>query len=388
MPANGISIAIWFPVSTLIILVAIIRLIPRWLTRDRMDATGIYFGTVLVAGLLPCVLGLSFGFLQIPRVAWQGTPLEEIKVIDWSDGPDLPELQAWNGSLVSEPTSFQQYSISPAGLAQSLAESQLFSRIAKEIHARVQDFPAWFTVETKLIEAIEKGGARPETSNPLVTATLNRMLEGSAAIALMATEQRHKELALRAWRANRKLMAFCQQPALQAATMRSAIIVWEIWNTLDDDDLQFLVDTNELPDLTPETLPIEKFREVISARGTLNRILNNSRGRAGPILSRYSTYNIGYADSPLQFFPPIRWAYDRQRALALSDDLAARKLSPGVLQYRQPANDAVYSNGFHDPLFSDYSILIYLEESFAERLMHRRMYLQSQVLDQSPKAKD
>jgi len=71
----------------------------------------------------------------------------------------------------------------------------------------------------------------------------------------MATEQRQKELALRAWKANRKLIAFCQQPALQATTMRSVSFVWEIWRTLGDGELQFLIETNELPDLIPVSRP-------------------------------------------------------------------------------------------------------------------------------------
>jgi len=176
----------------------------------------------------------------------------------------------------------------------------------------------------------------------------------------MATEQRQKELALRAWKANRKLIAFCQQPALQATTMRSVSFVWEIWRTLGDGELQFLIETNELPDLIPVSRPnLEQFRDLLRARATVYR-RRDSRQR-GADLSKYWAYEWPRAiDYPaIAKYLPIRWAYERQRALALSEDI-------GV------TNSAVKSqNDFRDPLVHEYSVLTFLEGKFAERLRQK-----------------
>ena len=192
------------------------------------------------------------------------------------------------------------------------------------------------------------------------------MIERTAVVALIATDRRQKDLAIRAWKANRKLIAFCQQPALQAATIQSTAYVWEIWSTLDDESLQFLVDTQEIESLIPVRPSVEQFREVLTARATLQRIAIQSTKHN---LSQYSSYiSSWYGKLPLRNYPPIRWAYERQQALALSEDL-------GLSSRLQ---NATYYNGFHDPLAREYALLTNLEANFAGRI-HR---LQNSTADE------
>ena len=357
-PGHWLSVAIWFPISTLIVLFVAVRLVPRWLIKDRLDSTGIYFGTMLVAVLLPGLLGVSFGFLQIPTVAWYGTPLEQIKVIDWTGGP---ELEVGNQSLSSERSSLNLFTDVTAGLA----DSQLSARIRDEINQRERDISAWLAIQSKLIEASENSESRPQLDNNQVVYGLRSMIERTAVVALIATDQRRKDLAIRAWKANRKLIAFCQQPALQAATIHSTAYVWEIWNTLDDDSLQFLVDTQEIEALTPVISSLEQFRELLKARATLQRTAIQSTKHN---LSQYSTYiSIGYGKT-FRNYPPIRWAYERQQALALSEDLGITSRMRNTTHY----------NGFHDPLAREYALLTVLEANFAGRI-HR---LQNSTADE------
>jgi hypothetical protein len=347
---HNLAIVVWFPLSTLILIVVAIRLVPRWLTKDRLDATGIYFGTMLVAGLTPLVFGLSFGFLQIPSVPWLGTPIEQIKVVDWTGGPELMRT-----GIVPERSSLGQHWDLQAGLTQT----NLTASIRQQFGEQAQ-FPTWFHDRMSLLEAIENGGVKPDDSNSRVSSMLSSMIEGSAVVALMATEQRQKDLAIRAWKANRNLIAFCQQPALQPSTMQSVSFVWEIWNTLEDDDLQFLIETNELQNLTPVPRPTrEQLNEVLRARGTIHRIMMMGNFEERKSLERYSTYSSGwYQLSPFQFYPPIRWAYERQQALALSEDLGMNGVQRQPFDYR----------GFHDYLVRVYAVLTFLESNFAGRL--------------------
>ena len=97
------AIALWVPVSTLILLVVTIRLVPKWLRVDQMTANGVYFASVLAAGLMPAVFGLTFGFLTVPNAPWQGLPLQQVKAFrleSWArnqaacDGPHRVQLAA------------------------------------------------------------------------------------------------------------------------------------------------------------------------------------------------------------------------------------------------------------------------------------------------------
>ena len=348
-PGHWLSVAIWFPISTLIVLFVAVRLVPRWLIKDRLDSTGIYFGTMLVAVLLPGVLGLSFGFEQIPKVAWHGAPLAEIKDIDWTGGP---ELEVGNLSLSSERSSLVLFTDVQTGLA----DSQLSARIRDEIIERERNISAWFAIQSKLIDASENSGSRPQLANTQVASGLRSVIERTAVVALIATDQRRKDLAIRAWKANRKLIAFCQQPALLAATIQSSEYVWEIWNTLDDNSLQFLIDTQEIENLIPVRPSLEQFREVLMARATLQRIAIQS---TQPNLSQYSNYTSNrFGNLPLRNYPPIRWAYERQLALALSEDLGVTSRVRNTTHY----------NFFHDPLAREYIVLTFLEANFAERI--------------------
>lgn len=342
------AIMLWYPVSTLFLLVVMIRLVPRWLKKDRLDATGVYFGTMLIAGLAPLVLGLSFGFLLIPNVTWRGTPLEQIKVVDWSGGPGL-----LRSGIISERSSLTQHWDLQLGLTEGNVTARIRDQLSEEAES-----PDWFDERMNLLEAIENGGKEPEqVIYPSVGSMLSSMIEGSAAFALMATEQRKKDLAIRSWKANRKLIEFCQQPALQASTMPSVSFVWEIWNTLEEDELQFLVETNELPNLMPVPIPKpEQFNEVLQARATIHRIMMSGNARERASVAHHSTYSSSWRHSPFHFYPPIRWAYERQHAMALEQDLSGRQSH--LIDY----------GGFHDYTVRAYPILKFLESNFAKRL--------------------
>ncbi len=346
-PGNELAFVIWVPVATLLVLTVAVRQVPHWLMQDRFKATGRYFTTMLVAALLPCVLGLSFGFLQIPNVPWQGTPLEKIKAVDWSRGP---ELRPWDGSIAVDQFGLMQN----VNLASAVAGSRLSTSVQHEVHEQFPDFKSWFSSNLGLLEAIENGGEKPTAFEYREMTTLDSMIQGSAVLALMATHERDREQAIRAWKANRKLLEFCQQPGVLPTSLRSVAFVWEIWNTLEDDDLQFLLDMKGVQELMPPPVPtMEQFREVLRARGTLHRIA--SRSRSVDLSSYYFSFTSrGDFYYPHVFFPPFRWAYERQHALALVEDLA--------MDYAQDLNV------LHDPLTREYTVLSFLEYSFAAKL--------------------
>ena len=206
-PGYRNAIVIWTPVSMLLVLFVAIRQVPGWLIKDRFKATWVYFGSIFIASLLPGVLGISLGFLQIPNVAWEGTPVEQIKAVDWTGGPDLT---VWSGSVT----------IDPSDLAATFSTANL--SILSPDWPLAQD-PTWTASPAKLLDAIENGGEKPSTFDYAASSILESMIRSSAAVALVATQSRQKDEAIRMWKANRKLVTFCQQPALQAATLRSVV---------------------------------------------------------------------------------------------------------------------------------------------------------------------
>ena len=250
--SHGTAVAIWFPVSTVIVAFFTVRVIPRWLKVDRLNAVPGYVGSLIVAGLLPAVFGLTFGFLTIPYVPWQGMPLDQIKAVDWSGGPDL---DAWNRGLEFHTSKMLNAVLTTGNLNEEISgmgmggveidgeevdgaafadpdgnDLQFDPRIAivaQDPASRIRptfkldsedqetSFETWFEQQAKQLESIEKGGAAPATVSFDNLLRLNAMMENTGTLAVAATIHRKKDLAVRAWKAHRKLADFCQQPALR-----------------------------------------------------------------------------------------------------------------------------------------------------------------------------
>ena len=354
------AIGLWFPVSTLIVFVVAVRLVPRWLKVERFGAVGVYVGTTVLAMLLPGVLGLSFGFMTIPKVAWEGTPVDEIKGVDWTGGPELPK--AWSHSLLIQrpvPGRFSR--------GEDLSYSRLSGNTKVQMRSQVPAIDKWLDGQSKRFSDFESVGAPPELVGFDELRKLNSMIESSAVIALMATDERNQEFAVRAWKANRRLMEFSQQRALFSETMAANAFVWEIWATMPDDDLDILAGTNELSEMTPPALPtVEEFREIVRARATARQVVANSLFRRTEDWSRIAPYTLTwYQVPPAVVYPPIRWAIERRQAIALQLDLAAT----GQRKPRLDSSLETAGAGFSDRmLYFSYLDLQYLRDRFEARV--------------------
>ncbi len=356
-PGYAFAVIAWIPVSTFLVLWAVIWVIPKWLQSDRLDATGRYFCSMFVAGLLPCAAGLSLGFLCIPRVNWQGMPFDQIPPINWEGGPDLEMRQS------SYETNFrdQAYARRARTVPVVMENSQLSSRIFQLCQAGLENTPNWLNVQQSALRAIENGGAEPDKFDSVALQSLNRLIERSAVTALLATKQRQKDVAIRAWKANRKLIAFCQQPALLPATLPTSMFVWEVWNTLDDADLQFLGDTEVLQQLAPvPRSSLEQVRTALRARATLQSMFASGDSRGDNYRFSYTWYL--WPRSTNLYYAPLRWANERQIAFSLSHDLSLVNQA-GTTQVISGFNS--YAS---DPLVYDYLILADLERCFSDRL--------------------
>ena len=96
---------------------------------------------------------------------------------------------------------------------------------------------------------------------------------------------------------------------------------------MQDSDIQFLAEAAELSELTPPSLPsIDEVKETIRSQATVNRVFS-STPQTNVLtlkLSRLSSYIYFLRGiHGVSYFPPIRWAYERQQALALQLDLGA-----------------------------------------------------------------
>ncbi len=364
------AIAIWFPVSTAIILVVAIRLVPRWLRVDRLNAFITYFWTVFIAAFLPAVFGLTFGFLTIPNYPWQGIPLDRISNVDWSGGPEVKPR-----SVITRENSGLLRSQNRAGyLNESKLSLEIKETIEGDLLERSMSRSQWLASQNDLLEAIEQGGPKPQKDGLQLSANLSQMIKDSATVALMATDARDKDKSLRAWKANRKLIEFSQQPALQVTTMEAILFVWEMWNTLSDSDLKFLESTGELAQLTPpDPISLDEFRTILRARASIKRELVRLRSVNDVLnqMGRFGTYTpdgFNYlATWGFNAFPPLRWAIERQQSAKLGSELNS------TATYANLSGEfAVGESSYSGYLTNAYFTQIFLKKRLDNRLQEVR----------------
>ncbi len=144
----------------------------------------------------------------------------------------------------------------------------------------------------------------------------------------MALRESRLDLAAQAFKANRRLIEFAQQPALVSVSIQEIAFSWEIWSSLTDEDLQTLSENYKLAELLPPRLPTsEEMQSVVRARATLRRDFGELENRnvREPLSSDLGGYLWAISIRPSSSFPPLRWAQQRQQSLALNRALARLK---------------------------------------------------------------
>ena len=129
---------------------------------------------------------------------------------------------------------------------------------------------------------------------------------------------------------------------------------------LKDDELRFLGDSNELLELVPPSISPDQFREVLRARATLRP----NYGRNDDIRQYYCADVFWDGFTPLAIYPPIRWAYQRQSALSLREDLRNIKDLRDIGTQNWDFNRTFYS----DRLVEQYSLVLMYQKSLQQRL--------------------
>lgn len=327
------------PLTVAIFAAGLIYQARRWFVFDRPHSFRVLLTAGLVGLFAPLWLWLTFGYLTIPAVPWQGVPVDQVHI---ASPRRLPRLAVYLPDIAAMPLT--PLSPSPMVAQELIADSyrgQLWLIVQR--HGSVA---AWLDTWKEPLEEI-----REELSNREAFAPANslwpysNMIEQMAFLGVAATQARDRAFAAEAWRLNHALLELAQDDrewVVQSLNARTA--TWGLWNLLSEDDIDFLKDQSDLSSLLPDHVDNAVWSHTLRVNWTLRKLAltNDSQTPVGA----FHTVQGAFIIRTVRYYPPLRWAVERQMALQLNEELevlegrGSQVASVGAP--RLPGNDIVY----------------------------------------------
>lgn len=296
-----------------VLLASIVLLTRRWLVYDRVQGAAYYVGTLLLAIVPANLLAIVFAFLTIPNVPWQGLDEKEIRLS--TVGPVVELKAQLPVNMVN-----QLYSTDPAHVQRAIQmgyetlTSQLSQDRTGEGMSGLGTGEATgpevtgrdLTSETKsrLNAALKDWEADAERlRDGMKGIALNNEIETTAWLGAYATQElRDLEIARRAWKVNRQLLAAIDYGTLNSTNViPSRLTSVLLRNQLTADDWKFLETGGSLAELQPEPVSRETWERLVRMSATALR--------------------QGRLSSPIGLILPLRWYDERRIAFVLHQQL-------------------------------------------------------------------
>jgi hypothetical protein len=322
-------------------------------------------GTWLVALLLPVWLSLTFSYLFIPAVPWQGVSVDQIQV---SPAVPLPRFHAGipGPSVMSfKPTPWA----SPAQVQELVAERYREQLSRLEQTQGQAHLSAWDASVDRLNAELADPDALV-TPNPLTLLSYTRLIEESAAIGVAAaTQDRNRQRAVAAWKLNHALLKLSEDNIdLATYSLDARITTWGMWNLISQEDLEFLLAESDAGALLPGHVNDSLWAQKLRVRWSIRKLaLRTDPSQPLPQAGRYEVGLPVEKDivvrRVLEYYPPLRWAVERNMAAQLSQELDMVEGN----RFLVPAYAATTS-AQHDPLAFQIQTLRYFEQQVTAKV--------------------
>lgn len=296
-----------------VLLASIVLLTRRWLVYDRVQGAAYYVATLLLAIVPANLLAIVFAFLTIPNVPWQGLDEKEIRVLP--AGP-VVELKAQLPVFMLN----QLYSTAPEHVKQAIqmGYSTVTSQLSQDrtgegmsglglgegTEPEVTSRDLTSETKSQLNAALKELEADAERlKDGLKGVALNNEIETTAWLgAYAAQELRDLEIARRAWKVNRQLLASIDYGTINSTNViHSRLTSVLLRNQLTADDWKFLETGGSLAELQPEPVSRETWERLVRMSATAIRQSHRS--------------------SPVGLILPLRWYDERRIAFVLHQQL-------------------------------------------------------------------
>ncbi len=311
------------PIAVVALLAAIFRLSRRWLVLDNAKLEPYFVWISLTALLSPIVVACTFGFLMVPNVPWQGNPVLKLA----SERVLVPDLFHLNEPILTDMLPHMRIlSLSRGRGMEGVADSandavgQILADLAMQRTTPEINLAA---VIKPLLPPLEEliRGPRQQTGDMTRynVSQLENLIARTAALATVAMRQGEPELALRIWRLNRELQEFAHQfDPLNTHASRN--VAMHLLQQLRDRDVEAMGGPDVFRSLIP-SVPDERTANMNEAREqAYNR--RELLGRSNPVTMTLLPKTIsGMRYISIQYFPPLRWLFERQIAVDLERHL-------------------------------------------------------------------
>lgn len=305
------------PLTVVIMLVGLVYQSRRWFLLDRPHSLRTLVTSWLIGLIVPIWLCMTFGYLLIPAVEWQGLPESQLKPTDQARLPEFKSEMPDLAGMIGQPSS----PVVASGVIIDNFRNQL-----QRFEQHLQSVPAWLDARKVALEQLSAELSDPASFTPvdlngLRVLQYSKWIEQTAFTGVAATKARDLERALLAWKLNHSLLELGEDDAdLASRTLLARTVTWGLWNLLEDDDLAFLRQGSELNLLTPGHVDTAIWTYTIRARWTVRRLSLRSGGLPNwpPSQAMLETSILRPA---LNYYPPLRWAVERQMALQLNREL-------------------------------------------------------------------
>lgn len=311
------------PVTVVVLLAALFRLSRRWLVLDNAKLEPQFVWISLTALLSPIVVACTFGFLMVPNVPWQGNPVLKLA----SERVLVPDLFHLYEPILTDMLPrmrilSQSRGRGMEGVADSAndAVGQILAGLAMQ---RTTPEISLVAVIKPLLPPLEEliRGPRQQIGDMtrFYVPQLENLIACTAALATVAMRQGESELALRIWRLNLELQEFAHQfDPLNTHASRN--VAMHLLQQLRDRDVEAMGGPDVFRSLIP-SVPDERIANMNEAREqAYNRRALLRRNNALTITSLPKTIS-GMRLINIQYFPPLRWLFERQIAVDLERQL-------------------------------------------------------------------
>ena len=311
------------PVAVVALLAAIFLLSRRWLVLDDAKLEPHFVWISLTALLSPILVACTFGFLMVPNVPWQGNPVLKLA----SERVPVPDPFHLNEPILTDSlprlrSLSQSRGRGMEGVADSAnnAVGQILADLAMQ---RTTPETSLAAVIERLLPPLEELMRGPRQQIGDMTRynvpQLEDLIARTAALATVAMGQGESELALRIWRLNRELQEFAHQfDSLNTHASRN--VSMHLLQQVSDREVEAMGGRDVFRSLIP-SVPDERtanMNEVRDQAYNLRELLRRNNAFATTLLPKTIS---GTRFHIVQYYPPLRWLFERQIAVDLKRQL-------------------------------------------------------------------
>lgn len=301
-----------FIVTPVILFTGIYLSSPRWIIDRDAPLHRRYLWCAALALLLPFFIDATFGYLSVPKVAWQGATLQEVDAVVHSR-PAIEKVAKLFGDLevpqlFDEPDSADNALIE---LNEQLSNTEQLDSLLTGCETRVN----------QMLDVLS-GPMQADADPVAFDRDVGRWIEETALLAKLAMQHGRVELSKRAWRCNRMLQQSCD-PITWMKTKSSRQKARTVWTAFGMSEIQALGGR----DFTAETmLPAQHDATMGDQLQRIAATVTRELVRGNPSIKEAAARTAAYRtvselDPFLRFYPPLRWRVERGRAAALAGSL-------------------------------------------------------------------